>query len=107
MNEKNVRLSDEDLRDLIFCFKKHFLEHDRLWLFGSRADLAAKGGDIDLYIETHIQNIVDALQVKMAFLIELEGKIGEQKIDVVLNILNHPHQLPIYEIAKTQGVRII
>jgi hypothetical protein len=33
--------------------------------------------------------------------------IGEQKIDVILNIINHPYPLPIHEIAKIKGVRII
>lgn len=104
---KKVRLSDHDLDALEICFKKHFLENDRLWLFGSRADLNKKGGDIDLYVETYAQNVDIALKMKRDFLIEFEEIIGEQKIDLVLNMMHNQHPLPIHEIAKTKGVRIL
>ncbi len=104
---KKVRLSDHDLDALERCFKKHFLHEDRLWLFGSRADLAKKGGDIDLYVETYAKNVDLAIKIKSDFLNELEELIGEQKIDVVINMMLNPYPLPIHEIAKTKGVRII
>jgi aminoglycoside 6'-N-acetyltransferase len=104
---KKVRLSDHDLDALEICFKKHFLENDRLWLFGSRADLNKKGGDIDLYVETYAQNVDIALKMKRDFLIEFEEIIGEQKIDLVLNMMHNQHPLPIHEVAKTKGVRIL
>jgi hypothetical protein len=104
---KKVRLSDSDFEALKFCFNKHFLQGDRLWLFGSRADLTKKGGDIDLYIETHASTVDEAIKRESAFLFEFEEMIGEQKIDVVLNMLNNPYPLPIHEIAKTKGVRIV
>lgn len=104
---KKVRLSDYDLEALKICFKKYFLEDDRLWLFGSRADLNKKGGDIDLYIETYAQTIDDAIKMRSIFLSKFEEMVGEQKIDVVLNMINSPYPLPIHEIAKTKGVRII
>jgi predicted nucleotidyltransferase len=50
-------------------------------LFGSRVDDAQRGGDIDLYIKTATGN---NLAHKINFLISLEQKIGEQKIDVVM-----------------------
>lgn len=49
-------------------------------LFGSRVDDAKKGGDIDLYIQTPSSN---DFAHKIKFLLTLEQKIGEQKIDVV------------------------
>lgn len=51
-------------------------------LFGSRVDDAKKGGDIDLYIKTQAGN---DLVHKIKFLVSLEQKIGEQKIDVILS----------------------
>lgn len=50
-------------------------------LFGSRVDDDKKGGDIDLYIKTQADN---DLEHKIKFLVSLEQKIGEQKIDVIL-----------------------
>ena len=49
----------------------------------------------------------DAIAMKTNFIWDLEQKIGEQKIDVVLNMLNFPYPLAIHEVAKTEGVRII
>lgn len=104
---KIVRLSDHDFKALKLCFTKHFLRGDRLWLFGSRADLNKKGGDIDLYIETYALSVEKAMKMKLDFLIEFEDMIGEQKIDLVLNMMNFPYPLPIHEVALTEGVRII
>jgi RimJ/RimL family protein N-acetyltransferase len=104
---KKVRLSDHDLDALEFVFKKSFMKDDKLWLFGSRVDLSKKGGDIDLYIETTAKDVKDAVKMKLNFMMELESKIGEQKIDVVLNMLNYPYPLPIHDIAKAKGLRIV
>lgn len=104
---KKVRLSDAELEALNFMFKKHFMKDDQLWIFGSRVDCSKKGGDIDLYIETKATEPKHAIKMKFNFIIDLESRIGEQKIDVVLNMLNFPHSLPIYDIAKQQGVKII
>jgi hypothetical protein len=103
----NVRLSDFNLNAIVESFRTHFLKEDHLWLFGSRVDLSKKGGDIDLYVETHAESAKDALNNKMKFLYDVERKIGEQKIDVVLNLLNFPCDLPIYQVAKTEGIQLV
>lgn len=104
---KRVRLSAHDLAAVERVFKKNFLHGDALWLFGSRADLSRKGGDIDLYVETNAASVAKASKMRSKFIGELEQAIGEQKIDVVLNMLNFPYPLPIHEIAKKNGVRLI
>jgi hypothetical protein len=104
---EKVRLSDYDRAAIESLFVKNFLPEDKLWIFGSRVDLEKKGGDIDLYIETHANDVEEAIKMHADFLGDLEQKIGEQKIDIVLNILNDPYLLPIYEIAKSKGIRMI
>ena len=104
---KKVRLSDHDVVALENVFRKYFLTDDGLWLFGSRTDLTKKGGDIDLYIETNAKTIDEAVKMEENFIWDLEQQIGEQKIDVVLNVLNFPYPLPMYEIAKAEGVKIV
>jgi hypothetical protein len=106
-HQKIVRLSTRDMIALEVEFRKHFLEHDHLWVFGSRADLTRKGGDIDLYIETTAKGVEEAVVMKEQFLYNLQRKIGEQKIDLVLNMLNKPYPLSIHEVAKTEGIQII
>ena len=83
------------------------MEKDQLWLFGSRVEPTKKGGDIDLYIETNAPTIKEAVEMKNQFLWQLEQKIREQKIDVVINMLSFPHPLSIHEVAKNEGVQLV
>lgn len=79
-------------------------EDARVWLFGSRVDDAARGGDIDLYIEAgHIvPNRVQAL-------CRLEGALvmalGDRKLDILLKDTRTP-ETPIFRIAKQNGVQL-
>lgn len=106
MNEK-IRLSHVVIDSIRKCFTEIFLEDDHLWLFGSRVDPQKKGGDIDLYIETHIGDFQNAADKKIAFICALKKKIGDQKIDVVLHLMTSDFTLPIYEIAKSEGVQLV
>ncbi|QWF71953.1 nucleotidyltransferase domain-containing protein [Methylomonas paludis] len=83
---------------------KYFGADARVWLFGSRVDDQARGGDIDLYIEAQRQDAAELISAKLQFLRELHKKIGEQKIDVVLHRRNDAEELPIYRIARESGV---
>jgi len=67
-------------------------------LFGSRVDDTKKGGDIDLYIKAQTGN---DLAHKIKFLVSLEQKIGEQKIDVILAV---DKNRPIEQQAINTGV---
>lgn len=102
---KQVRLSDAAVNIICSEFKNNFLETDHLWLFGSRADLAKRGGDIDLYIETELsaQKLSDA---KHKFYVQLIKQLGDQKIDLVINNDNDCEKL-IYNIAKKKGVKLL
>lgn len=102
-----MRLSDKQIVAIKECFSTYFNSHsDALWLFGSRVNLTALGGDIDLYIETSNNNIDEIYQARINFLCSLKRKIGDQKIDVVLNI-DGKNQPAIYEIAKTTGIKLV
>ena len=84
--------------------KNYFGNDAHVRLFGSRLDDESKGGNIDLYIESQLQNAGDLIMAKLQFLRELHKKIGEQKIDVVLYRANHSPDLPIYHISKQTEV---
>ena len=99
---KKIRLPEYVINEIINLSKKYFGKDCRVWIFGSRADLTKKGGDIDIYIETpEYKNILDK---KLDFLVELDKKIGEQKVDLVIKPLNS--QDYISQEAKSTGIRI-
>ncbi len=70
-------------------------------LFGSRGDDAAKGGDVDLYIETHEP---PGIWRKAQLLAELEKRLG-LPVDLVLHAQNEPEK-PIHRIARLTGVAL-
>lgn len=105
MHEK-IRLRTSDIEQIIESFKNHFGENDKLWIFGSRVDVAKRGGDIDLYVETSML-MDDAIKKEMRFVGDLWNRIGEQKIDVVVRLIHSNYHLPIYDVAQDEGVRLI
>ena len=99
-----MRLTDFQRQSIYETAKINFGADAQVWLFGSKVDDQAKGGDIDLYIETQNQKPADLITAKLQFLRDLHKKIGEQKIDVVLHRGDSNVDLPIYRIAKQTGV---
>jgi predicted nucleotidyltransferase len=100
-----VRLEQFAIEAILETFRQYFHKSDRLWLFGSRADMNRKGGDIDLYIETSHKDADSVFDAKLSFLSDLKAKIGDQKIDVVVKF--NDFNLPIHKIAKEEGVRLV
>jgi len=99
---KPVRLTEEEIKAIVETAKEVFGNDVKVWLFGSRVDLTKRGGDIDLYIETPLKG--DILDKKLTFLVRLEDKIGEQRIDLIIRKPNADDE--IAKIAKASGVRL-
>ncbi len=93
-----VRLSDDEIDAIKTAFAEVFGE-GKVMLFGSRVNLKAKGGDIDLYLIP--KNKENLRQKRINFLIQLDLKIGERKIDVILE--KNPNRL-IEQEALNKGV---
>ena len=100
---KKVRLSEEELKAIVETAREVFGKGVKLWLFGSRVNPNAKGGDIDLYAE--IEPYEDVLRKKLDFLVKLEEKIGEQRVDLILRPFND--ESFISKMAKEEGVRLL
>jgi|GEM_PF-143163 len=86
-------------------FGSSFGPDDHLWLVGSRADDTKRGGDIDLYIQTHLSG-ENAYIKRREFVIDLWDKIGEQKIDIVVHLVDTDFHLPIYDVAQKERVQL-
>ena len=73
------------------------------FLFGSRVDDTRKGGDIDLYLDPANCDYCNIYEQKLQFLVQLQEKIGLQKIDVVLH---ENRERPIEQEAIKNGVKL-
>jgi len=98
-----MRLTPEQRQQIRTTLKHYFGQQTAILLFGSRVDDNAKGGDIDLYIEPEIQAADAIVDARLNAMAELHMALGDQKIDLVINRRNG-RQLPIFQIAKEQGV---
>ena len=70
-----------------------------IYLFGSRADDVAKGGDIDLLVLS--KKIT--LMVKLGILAQLHQKLGERKIDIAVY---QDDSRPFPRMVMQEGVRL-
>ncbi len=70
-------------------------------VFGSRLDDRARGGDIDLYIPKPLP-AAQALALETALWAELQQRLGEQKIDLV--VAREGSLRTIDHVALQQGV---
>ncbi len=100
--KKRVRLSDEEIQIIKETAKEIFGERAKVYIFGSRANLNKKGGDIDIFIETDKKTY---LQDELKFLAKLEIKGIERKVDLVVK---NPYkkEKSIFKEAKEKGVLI-
>lgn len=75
-------------------------------LFGSRADDARRGGDIDLHVEVPGPDDAARLDdLRFRFVDALHEAIGEQRIDVVVRATDAAVR-PIDEVAFAEGIRL-
>jgi len=74
-----------------------------VFLFGSRVDDTRRGGDIDLYVETGLDE--NLLKHKARILARLWDRIGAQRIDIILKPRRSPMRA-IHREAKATGVRL-
>ncbi len=93
-----MRLTSDEIHAISETFLQTF-GSGTIRLFGSRVDDEKRGGDIDLYIETPVRK--ELLRKKIDFLVKLKRRIGDRKIDVVID---RGEDRPIDRIAKKEGV---
>ena len=100
-----MRLRQNEASVIINTARELLGQHARIWLFGSRVDDTAQGGDIDLYIEVPgFAPDQFMLAVRLTSLLQL--KLGEQKFDILIRGANDKLE-PIHDIARTQGIELL
>lgn len=78
-----MRLSEFEIDTIKSLAKLHFGSKVEVFLFGSRTKNQLRGGDIDLFIRNKDGELLK-IRTKIDFITDLVMRIGEQKIDVVL-----------------------
>ena len=78
-----MRLSEFEIETIKSLAKLHFGSNVQVFLFGSRTKNQLRGGDIDLFIRKQEGEPLK-IRTKIDFITDLILRIGEQKIDVVL-----------------------
>lgn len=79
-----------------------FGSNARLRLFGSRLDDAARGGDVDLLLESD-QPVTEPALLAAKLAGKVSRQMGGRKVDVVVSAPNL-QQTPLHEIAKREGI---
>lgn len=79
-----------------------FGPHATVRVFGSRTNDAARGGDIDLLVESS-EPVKDRLKRTLTLTAMLQSRLGDQRIDV---IVADPQTKPqsVHEVARRTGV---
>jgi len=99
-----MRLAAQEIELIKASVANVFGADARVYLFGSRVDDQARGGDIDLLIE--IPGVIDdKLRKTLALSAEIQESLGEQRIDVVVRDAAS-RVLPIHTEARRTGVAL-
>ncbi|MGZ5007863.1 MAG: nucleotidyltransferase domain-containing protein [Methylobacter sp.] len=99
-----MRLTDQQRAIIRATVAETFGAGAEVRLFGSRVDDSKRGGDIDLLIETDQVDVDAIARAEISLLTKLQIKLGEQKIDVLLDYPTRKIRPPIFAIAKQTGV---
>ncbi|MGR9098991.1 MAG: nucleotidyltransferase domain-containing protein [Gammaproteobacteria bacterium] len=99
-----MRLTDEQLRTIQSVVARSVPQafHYRLFLFGSRLNDLAKGGDVDLYLEVDSVDPVIQAQLKRRLRVELEESL-DLPVDLIVQERQKPLKL-VSEIARREGL---
>ena len=101
-----MRLTSEEITTIKTLVARHFGQDASVLLFGSRVDDNKRGGDIDLLIQTSQNKMAEIVRSEIDFLTDLEIKLGERKVDVILDYPSRKTSPGIFEIAAKTGLRL-
>lgn len=99
-----MRLTDQQRTIIRATVVETFGSGADVWLFGSRVDDSKRGGDIDLLIETDQVDVDAIARAEISFMTKIQTRLGEQKIDVLLDYPSRKIRPPIFSIAKQTGI---
>ena len=103
-----MRISPQQTETIKIFTHRHFGEDAEVWLFGSRVNNEKRGGDYDFLIETSINppDIIIEHNITMIAELQSTSNFEDEKIDLIVKRRNSSFDMPIYGIAKKEGIRL-
>lgn len=98
-----MRITEAQRGAALRALREHFGTAARVWLFGSRADDAKRGGDVDLYVEPEGARPGGGLGPELKAGVALEEIFDDGSVDLLVRYPGEPEK-PIHRIAKSTGV---
>jgi predicted nucleotidyltransferase len=92
-----MRISEELAQRATAIIARSYGESAKVWLFGSRANDAERGGDVDLFVEASSPDLMAAMRCKADL-----GDLFDLEVDLIVG----DGSKPIHRIAKQTGVRL-
>ena len=98
-----MRLTNNEIHSICNTAQKYYGIDCLVQLFGSRTSDEAKGGDIDLLIQSKDKATLN-LRNKINFLVALKQQIGDQRIDVVYDNASTQAKVAFYQAIQQNCV---
>src|ERR1700738_276559 len=83
MKGGRMRLKEHEIASIKRCAERHFGPNCAVRLFGSRADDARRGGDVDLHVQVD-DDALSTMACRIRYLSDLEAALGGRKVDLVV-----------------------
>ena len=99
---RNMRITDHERQAIVEIVRRFYGDDVEIRLFGSRANDAARGGDIDLHV-TVAPTIAEDAKRELDLAVELEKALGERRIDIVVSARGLAPR-PIDRVAHETGI---
>ena len=100
-----MRLTPHEIDQIRRVAERIFGADVQVFLFGSRTDDTARGGDIDLLIDTPRTELM-TYDNRITFLVDVKKAIGDRKIDVLYNKPERQDE-PIIIHAQKTGIPLL
>jgi predicted nucleotidyltransferase len=92
-----MRISEEQAQKAAAIIARNYGDSAKVWLFGSRANDAKRGGDVDLFVEASSTDLMAAMRCKADL-----GDLFDLEVDLIVG----DGSKPIHRMAKQTGVRL-
>jgi len=102
-----MRLKSNEVDAIRQAARDAFLPGTVVFLFGSRLRDEARGGDIDLLVETPDSlSPEDLVRRRTRFISRIYQALDEQRIDVVIAARGQQDSRPVVAVAKRDGLQV-